>query len=86
MVKGDLVDSGDAESSTIVDDIRGAVVGNWDQSGCWCGRDQPGREPKGDARQEHRHSFLAFREPAEREGGEEEEVRLGTESLRIVRR
>ena len=77
MVKGDFVDTRDAESGIVVVSVRGAVVGGWDRSGCWCGRDRPGRD--GDARQEHRRSFLAFREPAEREGGEEEEVKLGTE-------
>ena len=65
MVKGDLVDAGDAESGTVVDGVRGAVVGNWDRSGCWCGRDRPGRE--GGAREGRRRSFLAFREPAARE-------------------
>ena len=42
MVRDDLVDNRDAESGTVVDGVRGAVVGNWDWSGCWCGRDRPG--------------------------------------------
>ena len=60
VVKGDPVDTGDAESGTVVDGVRGAVVGNWDRSGCWC---RPGREggvpswePKayGSSQDEHR--------------------------------
>ena len=34
MVKGDLVDTGDAEGGIVVVGVRGAVVGNRDRSGC----------------------------------------------------
>ena len=56
--QGRLCQYQSAESGTVVVGVRGAVVGGWDRSGCWCGRDRPGRE--GGAREGRRRSFLAF--------------------------